>query len=310
MRFPDREARMSTAFSAAAPDVAAPRSELPKLLQTARGPLEYAEAGAGPAVLAVHGAMGGHDQSMLLARVIGPPGFRYLAVSRPGYLGTPLASGRSADEQADLLAAGLDALGVQKAAVMAVSGGGYSALQFALRHPDRCWGLVLVSTISGKTSEKIPLRFHVMKRLMRWPWFVNGIRRKASRDPMASVARAIQDPAARARTLADPEAGPLLAELTLSTLDRAWQRLDGTDNDIAITRSTEYELERIAAPALVVHGTSDPVASFAHGQALARRIPGAELLAVEGGEHVAIFTHRDEVRARVAAFLARCAPRD
>lgn len=41
---------------------------------------------------------------------------------------------------------------------------------------------------------------------------------------------------------------------------------------------------------------------------MAARIPGAELLAIEGGDHVAIFTHRDEARARVARFLLAHAP--
>ena len=38
------------------------------------------------------------------------------------------------------------------------------------------------------------------------------------------------------------------------------------------------------------------------------RIPGAELLAIEGGDHVAIFTHRDQARARVTRFLLAHAP--
>jgi pimeloyl-ACP methyl ester carboxylesterase len=45
-----------------------------------------------------------------------------------------------------------------------------------------------------------------------------------------------------------------------------------------------------------------------HGAVLARRIPGAELLAVDGGGHVAIFTHRALVKARVDAFLRARAP--
>jgi len=277
----------------------------PSLLATPRGLVEYVESGAGPAVLALHGAMGGHDQSLLLARTIGEAGHRYVAVSRPGYLGTPLRSGRTPEAQADLYAEALDGLGVSGAAVMAVSGGGPSAIQFAVRHPERCRALVLVSTCSGRIETRIPLSFQLTKRLMRWSWFADTMRRKAARDPARAAARSIADPSIRARTLADPEAGPLFTELLLSTLDRAAARLPGTENDIAVTRSTEYPLERVAAPTLVVHGTADRVVPFAHAQALAARIRGAELLAVEGGEHVAIFTHREEVRTRVARFLRR-----
>lgn len=277
----------------------------PTVVATALGPIELADSGAGPAVLAVHGAMGGHDQSLLLARTIGEPGYRYLAVSRPGYLGTPLRSGKTPEEQADLFAAALDVLGVQRAAVMAVSGGGPPAIQLALRHPARCSALVLVSTTGTRLRMRIPVSFQLTKRLMRWRWFAETMRRKVARDPERAAARSIPDPELRARTLADPEAGPLFLELLQSTLDRPALRLDGTENDIVTTRTRDHPLERIAVPTLVVHGTADSAAPFEHGRALATRIPGAESLLIDGGEHVTIFTHRDEVRARVTAFLRR-----
>jgi pimeloyl-ACP methyl ester carboxylesterase len=282
-----------------------PLAGAPTVVVTARGSIELSEAGAGPAVLALHGAMGGHDQSMLLARTVGEAGYRYLAASRPGYLGTPLRSGRTSEEQADLLAAALDALGVRRAAVMAVSGGGPAALQFAARHPARCAALVLVSTCSGKMEERVPWSFHLTKRLLRWRWAAEAMRRKVARDPGRAAARSVRDPALLARTLQDPEAGPLFLALLGSTLHRAGERLDGTEIDIAVTRTMEYPLEAIASPTLVVHGTADAVVSYAHAQALAARIPGAELCSVEGGEHVSIFTHRAEVRDRVTRFLRR-----
>ena len=256
----------------------------PSIAATPHGPLEYVTVGEGPAVLALHGAMGGHDQSLLLARTIGEAGHRYVAVSRPGYLGTPLRSGRSPAEQADLYAAALDALGVGTVAVMAVSGGGPSAIEFALLHRERCRALVLVSTCSGRISTRIPLSFHLTKRLMRWRWFGAALRRKAERDPRRAAGRSILDPEVRDRTLRDPVASALLAELVSSTLDRPALRLAGTENDIAVTRSTEYALERVEVPVLVVHGTADRVVPFdPHGKGLAERIPEAELLAIPGG---------------------------
>lgn len=280
-----------------------PPASAPALLATARGPVEYVEAGAGPAVLSVHGAMGGHDQSLLLARTIGEDGYRHLAFSRPGYLGTPLASGRTHADQGDLLAAALDALGVDRAAVMAVSGGGPAAIQLAVRHPARVSALVLVSTSGGIIDTPIPWTFHLTKLLLRWEWLAAKLAAKAAADPEGAAARSIPDPALRARTLGDPEAGPLFRELLSSTMDRAARRLPGTENDIALTRRTLHALESVAAPTLIVHGTEDSVVPFRHGEELARRIPGAELLRIDGGEHVAIFTHRDVVRARVTAFV-------
>lgn len=281
----------------------------PSLTETPRGNLEHVTVGEGPCVLALHGAMGGHDQSLLLARTIGEDGYRYVALSRPGYLGTPLDSGRIPAEQADLYAAALDVWGISSVAIMAVSGGGPSAIEFALRHRERCWALVLVSTCSGRISTRIPLSFHVTKHLLRWQSFANAMRRKAERHPRRAAARSIADPSIRERTLRDPVAGPLLSELVASTLDRPGLRLCGTENDIAVTRRTEYALERVSVPVLVVHGTEDGMVPFElHGKRLADRIPGAELLAIAGGEHAVIFTHRSEVRERVTTFLRRHVP--
>src|SRR5262245_38660028 len=116
------------------------------------GPLEYVMRGEGPTVLALHGGMGGFDQSQLLARALlgERTGHRVIAVSRPGYLGTPLYISPTPEEQADLYAQMLDRLRIDSAVAVAVSAGGPSALQFALRHPDRCRALILVSCCTGK----------------------------------------------------------------------------------------------------------------------------------------------------------------
>jgi pimeloyl-ACP methyl ester carboxylesterase len=113
-----------------------------RLIDTSKGPLEFAETGSGPAVL-ISAGMGGYDLGLQFA--FEDSGFRYISVSRPGYLRTPLFTGRSFEEQADAFAALLDHLGIQKAAVVGISSGGPAAIQFALRHPDRCWSLVLIS---------------------------------------------------------------------------------------------------------------------------------------------------------------------
>ncbi len=282
----------------------------PKILQTPRGPVEYAEYGEGPAILCLHGAMGGYDQSLLLARTVGGEGYRFIGVSRPGYLRTPLKSGKTSEEQADLLADLLDTLGVKKTAVMAVSGGGPNAIHFALRHRERCWGLVLVSTTGEVVDTPIPFAFQVFKLIARIPWFSTMMKKKAGKDPDKAARPSIADPAVRARTLKDPQAGPLLMELILSTFDRMHLRLTGTENDIRVTQTTDFPLEKVAVPTLVIHGTADRMVPFEkHGKVLGERIPGAELLTIEGGEHVSIFTNREEAKKRVRKFLRANAPK-
>ena len=287
-----------------------PDGPQPASIATKHGTVEYASLGDGPAVLSLHGAAGGYDQGLILARTIGGPGFRFLAVSRPGYFGTPLAVGPTPDAQADAVAALLDALDIRTAAVMAVSGGGPCALQFALRHPQRCWALVMVSACSAPLASRPPLSFRLLPLIARSATLVRLMRARAARDLDRGQYRGITDPALRARTLGNPETGPLLRELTLGMFDRLAERMAGTFNDIEQARLLpDFPFERIAVPTLIVHGTRDPLVPFAQAQTLAGRIPSAEFLALQDAEHAVVFTHRNEIRRRVTAFLAAHTPR-
>ncbi len=115
-----------------------------EIANTPCGPVEYAMAGDGAAVLIVHGAGGGYDQGLEFAKPLAMSGFRIIAMSRFGYLRTPLPTDASAAAQADVHACLLDALKVERAAVIGASAGAPSAMQFALRHPARCAALVLL----------------------------------------------------------------------------------------------------------------------------------------------------------------------
>lgn len=98
--------------------------------------------------------------------------------------------------------------------------------------------------------------------------------------------------------------GPLYRALLASSSQQIARRLPGTLNDVRVTRSRELPLEQVRVPTLVVHGSLDRMVPFErHGKVLARRIPGAELVVAEGGDHVSIFTHRGVIQPRVAAFL-------
>jgi pimeloyl-ACP methyl ester carboxylesterase len=276
----------------------------PKKVKTALGEVEYAEIGEGSPVVALHGAMGGYDQSLLLAQTVGCSGYRYIAVSRPGYLGTPMASGQTPEQQGDIIAALLDSLGIAQAGIIAISGGGPAAVCFGLRHSDRCSGLILISTCADKTDMRIPFLFNVMKFLARRPLFVRLFHRKAEKNLKAVAAHSVRDPEILNRTVNDPEAWPLFSALLLSTYDRMEKRLDGTENDIEITRTAAYPLEDLKPRVLIVHGTQDPLVDFeSQAKIYEARVPNAKLLAVEGGEHVAIFTHRNLIRKEVSEFM-------
>lgn len=281
---------------------------VPRITQTARGPIELTDEGSGRVLVALHGGMGGADQSWLLARALlgSAPDWRVLAVSRPGYLGTPLATGRTPGEQADALAALLNALGIETAVVAAVSAGGPAALMFALRHPARCEGLVLVSTPSGHmpSDPAILGRLEGMGRVARIPGASRLLGWLAGRKPRQSGLRSVRDEALLDRTLADPEAGPLMLALQNSIFPRLADRVAGTRNDmLQLAELQDLPLENLEVPVLAVHGKADRIVPFAHAQAIEKSAQNVRLLAIDGGEHVALFTHLREVRAAMAAFV-------
>lgn len=280
----------------------------PILVETNFGPVECRVQGEGPAILAIHGGMGGYDQSTLLARALAPDdaSCRVIAVSRPGYLGTPLAVGRDPETQADALAALLDKLDVPLAAVVAVSAGGPSALQLAIRHRKRCRALVLVSACTGPlaTPGRVLSRLKLMRNLASVPGLAAFLRRRVGRDPDRAARRSIPDEALRRSTLADPKAGPLLQALQSSVFDRLSMRLPGTRNDIERYRElAAIPFHRIEIPTLLVHGDSDEVVPSSHAAAAHSGIAGSELMSIGGAGHVALFTHLAQVRERSAPYL-------
>ena len=72
------------------------------ILQTPCAPIEYAEAGSGVPLLAAHGSWGGYDQGMAFAVRLIAPGIRLIAVSRFGYMRSPMPANASADAVAKL----------------------------------------------------------------------------------------------------------------------------------------------------------------------------------------------------------------
>ena len=266
-------------------------------VETTMGPVEYSVEGeldGRPVVIIAHGSPGGYDQGALVAKLLNAPDLAFICVSRPGYLHTPLSSGRTPAIQADLYAALLDALRIQKAAILGVSGGGPSALQFALRHPDCCSGLIMLSALAGHyTTDEVyaPLSpsLRLLKRLtdflLLWNPAVFLLARLSEAMPQVVT----------------PETFHALA---ISALRRP-----GYDNDMEQFATIDYPLERITVPTLALHGTADIDAPIAHAELVEASIPGAKLIRVEGGTHLFFGTpaHSDMTGSAIRAFVASLA---
>jgi pimeloyl-ACP methyl ester carboxylesterase len=96
-------------------------------------------------VFVSHGVLGGHDNIRELVDLWFGREFRAIGPSRFGYLGSAMPPHATVADQADVYAALLDHLGVERVVLCGFSAGGPAVIQFALRHAERLDGLILGS---------------------------------------------------------------------------------------------------------------------------------------------------------------------
>ena len=275
------------------------------IAHTKCGPIEYAVTGSGPAVLVIHGAGGGYSQVAALSEWLAASGFKAIAMSRFGYLRTPLPQDASTAAQADAHACLLDALRTPTAAALAISAGAPSAIQYCLRHPPRCSALVLLVPAIAVPGRDVadttpPSAFwqFVFDYVLESDFTIWAITRvwpemlveTVLATPLEEYRRA--SPAERRRGLS------VIRDIFPVSL-----KADGLRNDARVTTPTAVsQLERIAAPALAISAEDDLYSTAVGARYAAERIPGARLILFPTGGH-AWLGHDAGVRAEVVTFL-------
>jgi pimeloyl-ACP methyl ester carboxylesterase len=191
----------------------------------------------------------------------------------PGYTGADLVS--------DAVAV-LDGLGIVRAHVVGLSMGGGIAQYLALEHRDRLATLTLMSTSSiDPGAEGLPgmtpeLQATFAEESSEPDWH--------NRDTVIDHIVEGERPYAGPGNFDEPR----LRAIAGRVFDRT--------NDIAASMTNHFlldadgpsdpRLSRLEGlPALVVHGTADPLFPLAHGRALADTIPGARLIELHAVGH-------------------------
>lgn len=172
----------------------------------------------------------------------------------------------------------LDAFGVDRAHVLGRSMGGQIAQQLALAMPQRVASLTLLSTTPGR------------REVFGMPedWLIDKMTERLFNDPPP-------DGPGRANWLVDQQewfSGPVFGfDRTAALAAAAAEVAEGfrgpNGHGAAVVEAPDIidYLEHIALPALVIHGTADPVYPVPHAQALAERLRDAQLVLVEGLGH-------------------------
>jgi pimeloyl-ACP methyl ester carboxylesterase len=276
---------------------------IPRQAPSRFGPQEYAEAGDGPPVLMIHGTGGGYDQGRLFARRLIEQGFRVIAPSRFGYLGTAFPTDPGPEAQADALADLLDALGLASVPVIGGSAGAIPALAFALRHPDRTRALVPIVPacfVPGRPAPPPPnpLAAWIIEHGLRSDVLVWAGIRLAERQMIATLLATDPDLVAAAPPEEQARVRAILHGILPVSL-----RYQGLLNDARWAAAPpDFPLGGITAPTLAISVEDDRFGTAAAARHIAASVPAADLMILADGGHVWV-GHDQEIMARVAAFL-------
>jgi len=252
------------------------------------GTLEYAVSGDGPALLLLHafplGLFMWDAQAEALAahRVIRFDA-RGFGLSDPGQ--GPLTMERIADDGAALL----EHLGVAKAVVGGCSMGGYAALAFVRRHPQRLAGLVLQDTRAGADTEEA--------KAGRATLAAKVLAEGASAAVSAFLPKLLGETTKRERLA-------LVTGLEERILATSPQAIADALHGLAARPDSGPTLATVRVPTLVLVGEEDVLTPPADSEAMAAAIPGARLEVVPRAGHLANLERPDAVNAALLAFLA------
>ena len=272
------------------------------IADTAAGRIEYADIGKGEAMLVIHGAGGGYDQGLLIARDFGA-GHRVVAPSRFGYLNTPVPADSSPAAQADAHAALLDSLHIGQAIVVGVSAGAPSAIEMALRHPQRVRSLILLvprtyhPTQTVGADGSVPSQT-VLRLIESSADFLFWLAMRVSR---ASLVRFFGVPPEVEENASTVEQARV-TDVMNSVLPLSW-RVHGLELD-GRTRMEPWPLEKIGVPTLIISAEDDLYKTLPGARFTAEHIPGAELHVLPRGGHLMV-GQTASVRKLVRDFLDR-----
>ena len=278
-----------------------------QVAHTACGPIEYAVSGSGPAVLVIHGAGGGYSQVAAISEWLAASGFKAIAMSRFGYLRTPLPEDASPAAQADAHVCLLDTLRVSKAAAVGLSAGAPSAVQYCLRHPARCWAFVLLVpaiAVPGRdvadTTPPSPFWQFVFDYVLGSDFAIWALARVW---PEMLVETVLATPLEEFRRASRAERRRGLS--VIRDVFPVSLKADGLRNDARVTTTTPVRhLGRITAPTLAISAKDDLYSTAGGARYAAEQIPGARLILFPTGGH-AWLGHDAVVRDEVVTFLRR-----
>ena len=199
-------------------------------------------------------------------------------------LSDPVSGIPTLEERAAEVEAVMDAAGVERAAVFGLSEGGPSAVFFAVTRPERVEALVLFGTFPSGVRPGESVDATQRERLLQ---FMEHVENDWGEGKALKLLLPNQGDVAQLGLIERLCASPSMARATM-------QSAAGLD--------VTALLGSVKAPTLVVHAKDDLV-PIQGARAMARAIPGARLLEVEGADHAPWFSSPDEIVGEIEELL-------
>jgi pimeloyl-ACP methyl ester carboxylesterase len=235
-------------------------------------------------------------------------GIRLISYDRPGYGGSTRRPGRSVADCAEDVRAIARALDIDRLGVWGISGGGPHAIACAAMLPDLVASVAVLASVAPWGAEGLDYFAGTGE------WNVEQIalmlenpaaaRAKCEDNRVQMLTQTLPELMEFLKTLLAPvDAAALTGELGQYVIDATRSGMatssDGWwDDGLAILEPWGFEFGSIRIPVLLLHGRHDRFVPFAHGEWLARTIPGVEARLTEDDGHLTLTTHHlDEVHS-------------
>ena len=274
----------------------------------------WASDGPGRDALLLHVGtpMAGLPHAPFVAAATGR-GLRFVTYSRPGYgTSAPLAGRVVADCVADVAAVAAE-LGLERLHAVGWSGGGPHALATAALAPELVasaatlagvapWAAPGLDWLAGMADENVEEFGAARRGTEALTAFLEeaavALRDQTGRTLAEGLGGLVTEVDRRA--LAGP--GALADHLAASTRRALSRGIAGwRDDDLAFTRDWGFQLGAIRVPVTVWQGRQDAMVPYAHGDWLARHVPGAQARLFEDEGHISLVERFDEVVADLVA---------
>jgi pimeloyl-ACP methyl ester carboxylesterase len=224
-----------------------------------RGPFSYTDEGEGPVLVALHGLPGSARDYRWLAPAL--DGVRLIRLEQPGFGATPRATEPSSRlfDRARFVSDALDAIGVERYAVLGHSMGGPLAMCVAAG--ERVTGLALLASV-GLHPHRL------MRKVGRQPdlaWMLD----------VYPIARALLPPMRK---------GFVRAGFPASTPDEAILHCTRIFSQFRFSEVHEV-VPRVRTPALIAWAEDDPLVESAIALSLSPALPPGPRIAFDDGGH-------------------------